>query len=76
MIERERADMTELTCRPADVASSPSWSRVRSRPRTAPIDGERLRDGELFTLCERAIARSPENCRFGGRHVAKDVVVR
>jgi hypothetical protein len=27
MIEREPAGMTELTCRPADLASSPSWSR-------------------------------------------------
>jgi hypothetical protein len=26
MIERERAAMTELTCRPADLSSSPSCS--------------------------------------------------
>ena len=35
MIEHERAGMTELTSRPADLASSLGWSRVRSRPRLA-----------------------------------------
>ena len=37
MIEREPACVTELTWRPTDLASSRSWSRVRSRLPTTKL---------------------------------------